>query len=440
LPILTEATKGVRATEQLNIEGKRSGEGFIAHKATLIQALSRALAERVTVLDVTVGRRGLLGYIKSLGGSNVVKIVPSSGSASGERASDKRLKVVCGANTGYLADNEWVKEANTKGKSARGGTPFTFCEVRVSPKNTVKPNLGSIELAEALAKTLPFTASDDKRPVLQGVKFEAKEGKLRLVSADGYVLAVISLDYDGEGEALISRDNLKGMVNALKRARRISLGFANGGEQLDSKSLILDTELIRYKWQSLDGSYPDYDKLIPSESKASVHFDTTEAAKALSSLRALADSRAYSIDLTIGNGKLIMANTDDKGQAEINADTEGEGKIRIDGKYFASVLRACGGMVELKMQNAFSPMLFSVDGYRVVVMPMMSNEAKAQQAEAQPKAEVVTEAEKIAEAAEAKAEVVTEKPKRKGKGKAKGTTDIDPSTEIVTESDLVAVT
>ena len=60
--------------EQLNIEGKRSGNGFVAHKAMLVSALSRALADRVVLMDITLGLKGLLGYLKALAGSNVVKI------------------------------------------------------------------------------------------------------------------------------------------------------------------------------------------------------------------------------------------------------------------------------------------------------------------------------------------------------------------------------
>ena len=79
--------------EQLNIVGKRSGEGFVAHKAMLVSALSRALADRVVLMDLTIGRRGLLGYLKALGGSNVVKVIPSNGSASDTQATVKRLKM-----------------------------------------------------------------------------------------------------------------------------------------------------------------------------------------------------------------------------------------------------------------------------------------------------------------------------------------------------------
>ncbi len=114
--------------------------------------------------------------------AHVTKVVPSNGSASGSQATDKRLKVICGANTSYLADNEWIGEK----------TALTLCDVRVSASNSVKPNIGASELAEALNRVLPFTATDDARPVLSCVNFEAKEGKLTTVSADGFRLAVVT--------------------------------------------------------------------------------------------------------------------------------------------------------------------------------------------------------------------------------------------------------
>jgi DNA polymerase-3 subunit beta len=347
-------------------------------------------------------------------GSNVVKVTPANGSASGSQAAEKKLKVICGANTSYLEDGLWIGE----------NTPVSFCEVRVSPSNSVKPNVGTGELAEALARVLPFTAKEDNRPVLQCVNFEAKDGKLTLVSADGFRLAVVNLDYDdGEGQALISRDDLKGIVNAVKHAKRVRVGFEDGGNQLTSKSLIIDTELVRYKFLSWDGSYPDWPKLFPTEFTCQAHFDTTEATKAVSSLKALSDSKAYPIDLTIGNGKMVMANPDDKGQAELSADTDGEAiKVRLDGQYLSEALRACGGMADFKLTNAYSPTLFTADGYQLVVMPMMTTEAsesqKRDKEQAQAEATTTEQAEVVAEAeAVTEANQQAEKPKRKRKAK-----------------------
>ena len=184
------------------------------------------------------------------------------------------------------------------------------------------------------------------------------------------------------------------MVLLLKRAKRARVSF-EGEDVTKPSSLIIDTELIRYKWVSVNGNYPEYLKLIPTEFNTFAHLDTVEAIKAVNSLKVLADSKAYPIDLTIGDGKIVMANPDDKGQAELTADTNGQGFVRIDGQYLAEALRACGGMVEFKLIKAYSPMLFTVDGYQLVVMPMVTDKAQAEQkaqAEAKAKAEPVAEA------------------------------------------------
>jgi hypothetical protein len=208
LPDCRIAAKGVGQIEQLNIEGKRSGSGFVAHKGVLVNALSRALAERVMLLDFTIGRKGFLSYLKALGGSNIVKVIPAGGDASETQVTGKRLKVVCGTNTSYLEDMAWIGD----------NTPLSMCDVRVSPRNIVTPNLGAVEFAEALSRVVPFTNPEENRPVLQCVLMRWKEGKLTLVGADGFRLAVESLDVDGgDGEVLIHRDELRGVMNAIRR-------------------------------------------------------------------------------------------------------------------------------------------------------------------------------------------------------------------------------
>jgi len=358
----------------------------VAHKAILVNALSRTSADRLLLMDFTIGRKGLLGYIKALSGSNIVKIVPfNNGSASEAQAAAKRLKVVCGATTSYLEDTAWIGDK----------TPMTLAEIRVCPDNSVKPNLGSLELSEAISRVLPFTAKDEKRPVLQCVLFRAKEGKLSLVASDGFRLATVTLDYDdGEGDVLVHKDELRGIANALRKAKRVRLGFEASGDALDGMSLVIDTEAIRYQWRGAEGQFPDYQKVIPTEFNTVAHFDTIEAVKAVNSSKALSDNpKDYPVDLTIGEGKIVMANPDERGETIISADTDGQGSVRVDGRYLAEALKACGGMVDFKLVNAYSPMLFVNDGYQVLVMPLMTPEAKeAMEAANQAKAEEPAEA------------------------------------------------
>jgi DNA polymerase III sliding clamp (beta) subunit (PCNA family) len=252
----------------------------------------------------------------------------------------------------------------------------------------------------------------------------------------------VKLDFDGdEGQVLIHRDELRGVISALRRAYRVRVGFEKSGESLDGMSLVLDTEAIRYKWRGADGNFPEYEKLIPADFTTFVSFDTNEAIRAVSSLKVLSDSKAYPIDLTIGNGKLTMSCPDEKGLADIPADTQGEGKIRLDGSYLADALRACGGMVELKLVNSSSPMLFTSPDYELVVMPMFAGESQKPKDEAQtaepvkveasqptepeataevePAETVAEEAEKANAVAEAEAIAKAQKPKHKAKRKAR---------------------
>jgi len=396
--------------EQLNIVGKRSGDGFVAHKATLVNALNRVLADRVTVCGYTVGRKGFTGYIKALAGSNTVKVVPASDADSETHSNGKRLKVVCGSTTSYLEDLAWIGD----------NTPMTLCDVRVSPKRIVKPNIGGLELAEALGRVLPFTAKEDNRPVLQCVLFKAVDGKLTLVSADGFRLAVVVLDCDVEGEALINRDELGGIANALRKAQRVALSFEASGESLDGTSLVLDTEAIRYKWRGADGTFPDYEKLIPTEANVTAHLDTVEAGKAIASLKALADSKSYPLDLTLDGGYITLTSPDEAGQTSIPAVFEGECKVRIDGAYLTEALRACGGMVDFKLTDSKSPVLFEAEGYQLVVMPMLTADGKpkpedTEATEPEPEAEAEADTEQAEAVAEAEAVVKADKPKRSRK-------------------------
>ncbi len=250
-------------------------------------------------------------------------------------------------------------------------------------------------------RVIPFTATEESRPVLQCVLFRAKDGKLTLVSADGFRLAVESLDLAGEeGEALVNRDELRGVINALKRARRARVSFEKSGDSLDGTSLVIDTELIRYKWRGNDGTFPDYEKLIPDSFNTLISLDTYEAIKAVSNLKALADGKEWAVDLTAGDGRVVLTSPDDKGRAEVAADVQGEVMVRLSGRYLIEALKACGGMVEVRIKDARSPLLFTANGYKLVVMPMLTATTEKQ---GKGEAEAGTEA----KATEARAAVKT---------------------------------
>ena len=347
----------------------------------------------MVLLDFTIGRKGLLNYLRSLSGSNIVKIVPDGSGASASQATAKRqIKVVCGATTSHISDKAWIKEPTASKGTVRGGTPLTVCEVRVSSSSAIVPNIGTTELAEALNRVLPFTAKEESRPVLGSVFFVAKEGKLHLVGADGFRLATIALNFEGEGQALIASSDLRGIPNALKRAKRARISFEAKPKVDNIQDMILETDLVSYRFNSVAGSYPDYEPLMPTTANTVCHFDTIEAMKALGSLKALVDLKQYAVDLAIGEAGMGMSDPDSMGQADIRADVEGQPvKVRFNGGYLSQALRACGGMVDLQAVDGNSAVLLRTDGYRVLLMPMAKTDVASKP--------------KVAVKAEARAEV-----------------------------------
>jgi DNA polymerase-3 subunit beta len=280
---------------------------------------------------------------------------------------------------------------------------------------------------------LPITSGDEASPIFQCVRFLQKDGKLTLAGCDGFSLSEVILNFEdgeAEAEALVNRDELKGLISALRKAKRVKVGFEekpNGDEGLLAKCLVVDTEVVRYKLQSQSGEYPNYQGIIPTECLATASVDAKEAIKASRSLLAVwyDDSLkplARPIILTIGEGKVVLEAQGDRGQTEIAAETSGQVKVAFQGNRFLKALKACGGIVEMKMVNGSSPVLFTVDSHRCVVMPMAIAETEA---EAEPKGEPKAEAEG--------------KPKRKRKGKGKGEAEAEPIAEDEAEAEAQAI-
>ena len=356
-------------TEQLNIEGKRSGEGFVCHKAHLIEALTRSQASVLEILEgVRFGRKGFLNYIKSLGGSNVVKVAPSNGSASESQTVRKGIRLVCGANTSFIPDDAWLTGSNRFDG---------HCQIRISRHNVVVPNLGGLELVEALSKVIPFAEKPNgTKPILRCIKFTQKDGKLRLITCDGYRLAIVALDLeDSDNDILVDAAELHGIVSALKKAKRVRLSYKESSEK-DGKSLIIDTEAISYRFKAQQGEYPDYEGVMPSEFVAHASVDSGEIMKACQSLSALWLDRECPIKLTMSEGKITLQAKEDRGEAVIQADVSGQAEIALNASFLMQALKATGGMVELSIKDAATPVLFSAEDFKVLVTPIVWTEPK----------------------------------------------------------------
>jgi DNA polymerase-3 subunit beta len=255
------------------------------------------------------------------------------------------------------------------------GDPSEFPEFpEVQCKNTISNSL----LLKGISKVDYAISKEDLKHALQGMYVANKEGKLHFVGSDGYRLAL----YMDEGVAL-TEDLLfpRKSLKVLEKLLRDAIGDVEVGK--DENFVHVKGENWSLSVRLLEGDYPDYMAVIPTDYTLSVLLDKKEFENALNRLSAIASSSAFPVKLSFSSEVIFI---------EISDPEFGEGKDEVDilerytssetmeigfnGKY---LLEALGEVdfdrVYLKAIDPDSPVLLESanpekDPYLCIIMPM----------------------------------------------------------------------
>ena len=246
-------------------------------------------------------------------------------------------------------------------------------------------------LIRALTTVLPATASDDKRPVLNTVCLTLGESP-EAAAADGYRLAwqAIPAKLPGEGNILIPTravialehlwrkapkpPELEGIDNPaqLATAKRL-VRVAYSQAQMRLKVSFGEVSLLA---QLVQGKFPDYRQLIPTEGVTSVTFDARDLVRALKGIGRVAKDGSGIVRLYLGNGELkVEARNEDLGETStvIHALCQGEGKIAFNYGYLLDYVKGKDGTVTLRIGTPSQPGLFAHRGTpNQAIMPMFT--------------------------------------------------------------------
>ena len=238
--------------------------------------------------------------------------------------------------------------------------------------------------AEAVSQVAVAAGKDDSLPVLTGVYVEIEENKLVLAATDRYRLAVRELNWDApraSASALIRARTLNDAAKSLTGAKSVSIslaaataterliGFASEGKVMTSRML--------------DGTFPPYRHLLPSERSATA---IVEVAPFVDSVRrvALVADKTVPLRLAFNPGALTLeAGVGDDAQAteEIEIAFDGEAlSIAFNPTFLLDGLAAVNSSyVEIAFTGGSKPAVLSgkssADGesdfsYRYLLMPM----------------------------------------------------------------------
>jgi len=228
-------------------------------------------------------------------------------------------------------------------------------------------NLDPKAFANAVSEVVFASAVDESRPILSGILLKIVGNELLLVGVDGFRLSErrLSLDMPFDLPAVVIPGKTLAEIARLvgSSANKLTLNISPDKNLAVFKSGDKFTIFARL----LEGEFPDYERIIPSESKGRLTVDKAELINAvrLSNLFARDTSNILKITLDPTASTLTLAAaTAEVGESThtVQAEITGEGlQISFNGKYLLDLLNNVGGeKLTLETSGPLSPGLWRV--------------------------------------------------------------------------------
>lgn len=236
------------------------------------------------------------------------------------------------------------------------------------------------ELRRLIDQTHFAVASEDDRYGLNGVHMEERvvdgQSRLRFVATDGHRLSSAETSVEGSlhlaPRMLVPRKALAVMKKLLTGRREpVELGFGDGAVRL---SLPGQTFWFRL----LDGEFPDYEAVVPSDNKVFAMLEKGALLSALRRVSILVSERSKAVRFAFSEEEVeIQVQQVDRGEVKEAVPLELDGgaiTVGFNARYLQDILSVIDGeQVRLSMAHPLAPCLVEdpkVDGAFFVVMPM----------------------------------------------------------------------
>lgn len=229
-----------------------------------------------------------------------------------------------------------------------------------------------------IKKTAFAISTDEARYVLNGIFISLKDHKMTMVATDGRRLALVDEEVDvndkSQGEFIIPSKAVNELNRLLQEKGEVEIRFSENQASFTLKdekgsSVIIITKLI-------EGNYPNYRQVIPTETKERVALPREEFLHALKRAEIMTSEKANSVKLSFGKNNLaITANAPDVGEARESIAINYKGKemaIAFNPKYMIDPLNALtNDEVFIELIDELSPGVLKINGpFLYVVMPM----------------------------------------------------------------------
>jgi DNA polymerase III subunit beta len=233
--------------------------------------------------------------------------------------------------------------------------------------------LSAEALTEGLGGSLFATSSDETKQVLTGVHLTMQQDSVEFAATDGHRLAVVQTTNQKSEEETETEDTapleftlparalreLERMVAMRQSSEAVSLQFEQG-------QIVFQGGEHRLTSRTLEGQYPAYRQLIPSQFQRQITIDRRQLLSAVERIAVLADQKnnivKFSID-SVGQELSISVEAQDvgSGRESMPAQVSGESlDIAFNVKYLIDGLKALStSEIQMQMNTADSPVILT---------------------------------------------------------------------------------
>ncbi len=247
----------------------------------------------------------------------------------------------------------------------------------IEEDKSVSYSINAEEFKQAVSQTIITASSDATRPVLTGVYWHSYEGWIYLASTDGYRLSERKLvETKSEVAAIIPLQTLQEVLRTVS-------------DSVETVEVLFDESQVRFRAEEaevisrlIDGNFPDYRQLIPSESGIVAIMDKPEFSRVTKVAGLFARESGGSVTLTVDedlkNVSLhSIASELGENTSELDAKVTGSGQITLNSRYLSEALNVVDATtISLSFSGKLSPCIIKSTkedtNYYHVIMPLKS--------------------------------------------------------------------
>lgn len=240
--------------------------------------------------------------------------------------------------------------------------------IMISPKILVK-SLPQVTFAAAI---------EEGRPILTGILTEIKDKNLQLVATDGYRLAQkqVPIEEETSFKALVPRRTFEEVARLISEEEVDSVNISTSDDQ---NQIIFQFGNTQLSSRLIEGQFPSWEKIVPSQYKARIVMERGEFLKAvkLASVFARTEANIIKLKNQQTGGLVLTAEAKELGNQknEIEAQSEGEEiQVAFNGKYLIDTLSALNSsQIILELSGNLSAAVIKPmgeDGLQYIIMPV----------------------------------------------------------------------